>query len=125
MFLAILNRQLNEVQCVDHFHLDDVTLSHCMDTATRYSAAYVVESAALNDAVIEFESCWLSQFLRLQAIHADYAFCNGDLAEMLKVCDIKLHEAQPSLHKKELTCRAVRVSNDLYGSDVINAYEFR
>ena len=148
--LASLNRQLNEVVCVDHFHLDDVTLFHCMDTATRFSAAYVVDSTALDEAVIGFETCWLSQFWPPDAIHADSAFCKGEFAEMLKIYDIKIRAVPPNRHQKNmleprhgpirsifirlknsspdtsqkiLALRAVRISNDLYGSDVISAYE--
>lgn len=148
--LSSLNRQLNEVVCVDHFHLDGVTLFHAMDTATRFSSAYVVESTGLDQAVLAFESCWLSQFWPPTCIHADTGFCKGEFAEMTKLYDIKLRPTPPNRHQKNmleprhgpirsifirlrhaspteplpvLALRAVRVSNDIYGSDVISAYE--
>lgn len=74
MSLFPVNRQLNEVVCVDHFHLDDVPLFHAMDTATRYSAAYVVQSTEPEEGVLAFESCWLAQLWPPDAVHADAAF---------------------------------------------------
>lgn len=148
--LSSLNRQINEVVCVDHFHLDSVTLLHAMDTATRYSAAFVVESTSLHEAVLGFESCWLSPFWPTTAVHVDSAFWKGSFLDMLKLYDIELRPVPPNRHQKNmlearhgpirsifirlchanpttsakiLAIRAVRVSNDLYGSDVVSAFE--
>lgn len=72
--LMSLKRQLNEVVCIDHMHLDSVTLFHAMDSAMRLSYAHVVSSAGLSEAVVAFESCWLQQFWPPSAVHADDAF---------------------------------------------------
>lgn len=86
--LTSLNRQLNEVVCVDHFHLDNVTLFHVMDTATRLSAAHVVKSTKLEEAVLAFEACWLSQFWTPMAVHGDAAFSKGAFRSMLQHYEI-------------------------------------
>lgn len=60
--ISSLSRNFNEAVCVDHFYLESVSFLHCMDMATRFSAAFVVKSMTLEEAIFEFESCWLSQF---------------------------------------------------------------
>lgn len=55
--LATLSRQLYDVICIDHFHLDDVILFNATDTTTVYSASHAVQSTSLEEAVVAFESC--------------------------------------------------------------------
>lgn len=148
--LAILNRQLNDVVCVDHFHLDDHILFHTMDTVMQFSAAHIVESTGLSKAVISFESCWFAQFWPPTAVHANAAFYKGEVLDMLKECDIFLRPMLPNRHQKNmleprhgpirsiylrlrhaspnastrvLALRDVRISKYLYGSDVISSFE--
>lgn len=121
-----------------------------METTTRYSAVQVVESKGLKEAVFAFESCWISQFWPPCSVHADSVLCKGVFADMLKMYDIKLcpvppylhqinlleplhasirfiyirlRHTEPSLSSRLLAIRAVWVSNDLYGSDFVSAYE--
>lgn len=74
MSLSSLSCNLNDVVCIDHFYLGNITLLHVMDTATRYSDVYVVSSTVLDEAVLGFEVCWLSQFWPPSAIHAEMRF---------------------------------------------------
>lgn len=60
--LRTLNRELNSVVGLDHFHLDCLTLFHEMDSVTGHSAAMVLESAVNSASTYAFEACWLSQF---------------------------------------------------------------
>lgn len=55
--LSSLSRELNDVVCIDHMHLENMTLFHAMETATIYSAAHVVQSTNLEEAFLGFESC--------------------------------------------------------------------
>lgn len=84
------------------------------------------------------------------SVHADGAFCKSAFDAMLKTYDIKLHKVPQNRNQMSmleprhgpirsifiglrhadldvplpvLALRAVRVSNDLYGSDVISAFE--
>lgn len=62
VLISSLSKQISDIVCVDHFYVHVVRLMHCVDAATRFSAAFVVSSASMNDAVFAFESCWISQF---------------------------------------------------------------
>lgn len=59
--ISSLSRNFNEIVCVDHFYFDGVQLLHCMDSATQFSAAYVVGYSAFDEAVFGFEACWVHQ----------------------------------------------------------------
>lgn len=148
--ISSLSNNFNEVVCVDHFYLDGVQLLHCMDTATRCSAAFVVSSTALDDAVFGFENCWVNQFWLPESIHGDKAFAVGKFKQYMDERSISFRLVPPNLHSKnpleskhgvirsiflklrnaepdvspELhACRAVAISNDLYGNDVMSSYE--
>ena len=60
--LSSLDRNFNDVVCLDHFYLDEMVIFHAMDTASRFSAGHVVSSTSLEEAVYAFEISWLSQF---------------------------------------------------------------
>lgn len=53
-----LSRNFNEVVCIDHFYLNGVQLLICIDSATRFSAGYVVGSSALDEAVLDLMFVW-------------------------------------------------------------------
>lgn len=60
---STLSRNFNEIVCVDHFfYLESVRLLHCMEVAARFSAAFIVESASIDESVFGFQACWLSPF---------------------------------------------------------------
>lgn len=54
-----------------------------MDLKTRDSAAFIVQSTSMDDSVIAFESCWVSQFWIPD-------FVQGDSAFSLKISNISL-----------------------------------
>lgn len=55
--ISSLSTFLNETCCINHFYLDSIRVLHCMDSATLYSATFMVESTALDKSIYGFESC--------------------------------------------------------------------
>lgn len=98
--LSFLDRTFNEVVCIDHFFLDDHILFHSMDSATRYSAAHIVSSTSMHDAIYSFECIWLSQFWPPGAIHADGAFQTEEFEQFLIKHDIMLRPVHHAGIKK-------------------------
>lgn len=49
------DRSFNNVICVDHSFLERVTLFHIMDIVTRFSAAHVVATTNIEEALYAFE----------------------------------------------------------------------
>lgn len=49
--LSFLSREFNKPVAVGYIHLEDVTILNVLDTATRYSAASVVESTDLSSSI--------------------------------------------------------------------------
>lgn len=54
--LSRISRNFNEVVCIDHLHLNDVTVFHVMDSATRYSTGSVVSDRTPESAIHELEA---------------------------------------------------------------------
>ena len=148
--LSAMSTNCNDVVCVDHFHLDDHDVFHVMDTTSRYSVSAVVESTGMEEAIQQFEICWITPFWAPQYIQGDQAFNNDIFKNYLKkqgtefrpvpprrhskntieskhriIRDIylRLKSANPDVSTKLLVLQATRVSNDLYGNDVASANE--
>lgn len=100
VLISSLSKQISDIVCVDHFYVHVVRLMHCVDAATRFSAAFVVSSASMNDAVFAFESCWISQFWEPTAIHGDKAFAYGSFMEFMNSRDIMIRLVPPRCHTK-------------------------
>jgi len=148
--ISTMSKEFNDTVCVDHFYLESVRLMHCMDIVTRFSAAFVVTSSSMDDAVFAYESCWLSQFWQPSAILGDKAFAHGSFKSYLESCEIRFKCVPPRRHSKNplerkhgiirsiflklqtastdtqpelLALRAVEISKDLYGNDVMSSSE--
>lgn len=148
--ISNLSKGLNEVVCIDHLYLESVRMFHAMDLVTRYSAAFVVGDATMEKAIHAFESCWINQFWIPDEIKADKAFINKEFEQYCKDRDIKISPIPPQRHSKNaveskhgiirsiflklqeadphtdlemIAVRAVTVSNDLYGNDVLSSFE--
>lgn len=136
--------------CLDHFHVESVKLFHAMDSATHYSAALVVESTALSDAIYTFGTCLLSHFWIPDSRHADKAFHLDGLREFLSAFDSSLRPVPPRQYKNnlikphhgvirsiflqlkdvfsstslpKLAICAVPSANDLYRTDTLSAFD--
>lgn len=57
--LASLNREFNHVVCMYHMFLNDVTVFHMMDVATRLSVGAVVDSTSMENEFIKWKTCAL------------------------------------------------------------------
>lgn len=148
--LSSLNRNFNEIVCMDHCFLDSVTVFHVMDVATRYSAGAVVDNKSIDTAIYSFEQIWISQFWPPGSIQADNAFVENGFDKLRELYDIELRPVPPRRHQKSPieprhstirsiflrlksaspstsdalhAIRAIRISNDLYGLDKMSAFE--
>lgn len=97
--LPTLNREFNDVVCVDHMHMGSSSLTHAMDVPTRLSAAQVVESTSLDAAILALESIWLSLFWPPQAIHGDGAFQQSAFRNFLEKYRIHLRPVPLRRHQ--------------------------
>ena len=121
-----------------------------MDVATRFSTGSIVDSTSMKSAIFQIELTWISQFWPPTAIQADGAFVNDEFKAFLNQYGIefrpvpprrhcknpidprhgvirsiflKLKHAEPDVSDELHAIRSVRMSNDLYGTDTLSAYE--
>lgn len=66
-----MSKKFKEGIAIDHFHVNALDLFHCSHAATRYSAGADVDSTALDNAIEQFEACWLAPFLPPGAVQED------------------------------------------------------
>ena len=144
-----MSRSFNELVCIDHFYLADLCLLHVMDFVTRYSSCSIVPSASLSDAILDFESCWLSPFCPPPAVLGDPAFNHDEFKHYLSSIGIEFKPIPPRRHNKNVleskhgfirsiflrltsegslspklaAMQSVRISNGLHGSEVLSAFE--
>ena len=145
-----INRQFNDVVCVDHFWLDGQCMFHIMDSFSRFSVAQPVESTALVDTTIIFESMWISQFWPPGSVQGDLAFQHDQFQAFLTMYGIDFRPVAPRRHHKNLlepkhgviraiflrlrnaspnsdiklhAVTAVRISNEMYGTDTLSSFE--
>jgi len=151
--LSSMTRGFNEVVCVDHMYLEDHCVFHMMDSVTRYSSGSVVESTGMMDSIEAFESTWLNEFWMPKALTFDPAFKNKMFEKFAEKYGIALRPLPPRRHSKNvieskhriirdvylrlksafkddptvngkiLVNQSLRISNDLYGNDVMSAHE--
>ena len=120
-----------------------------MDSVTRYSSCSIVTSASLSDAILAFESCCLSQFWPPPAVLGDLAFNHDEFKHYLSSIGIEFNPIPPRRHNKNVLeskygvirsmflrltsegslspkladMQSVRISNDLYGSEILSSFE--
>lgn len=121
-----------------------------MDTAPRYSAGIIVESTSTEVAIYAMELTWLAHFWPPAWIHADGAFLSKHFMQFFGQYGIELRPVPPRRHQKNMieprygsiwsiflrlkhadseigdalhVIRAIRVSDDLSGSDTLSANE--
>lgn len=145
-----INRCFNDVVFVDHFWLDDICLFHAMDSFSRFSIAQPVTSTAISEVIVAFENLWISHFWPPSQVQGDLAFRFPKFTDFLAKCNISFRPVPPRRHHKNLlepkhgviravylrlksaspsentgllTVSAVRISNELYGSDTMSSFE--
>ena len=149
--ISSLSKEFNVILCIDHLYLDGIRLTHCMDLVFRYSAAHVVSTATLTEAIIAFEACWVSQFWYPDCIRADTAFLLCEFKKYTENMGIPLQPVSPGRHSKNAieskhniipsifirlkeaagteldpklaAYKSVSISNDLYGNETKSAFE--
>lgn len=135
---------------IDHFNLDQLRLFHCMDSFSRFLSVYLVPEASVFSATVAFETSWIAHFWPSVAVQGDQAFANEEFLMYLQSNDttfrpvpsrkhhkntlqpkhgvirsifIRLLNQNPNSNKSILALRAVSISNYVYGSDVMSAFE--
>lgn len=116
--LASLNREFNDVVCMNHMFLDKVTLFDMMNVATRFPVGAVVGSTSMENVIYHKENLWFSQFWPSNFIHADGAFQNEIMKTFLYRYDVKIRPAPPRRHEKTpMETRNRTISSFLYVSN--------
>lgn len=148
--ISSMSKGINETVCIDHLYLEGIRLFHVMDLVTRFSSAFVVSDATMKQTINAFEACWASQFWIPEQIKADTAFINSEFEKyckerhvklspippkrhsriaieskhgIIRSVFLKLKDADPSESHNTLAIRAVTISNDLYGNDILSSFE--
>eukprot|EP00171_Calliarthron_tuberculosum_P022021 IDg22021t1 len=151
--LSSMSRTFNKVVCIDHLFLRENRVFHAMDSTTRYSAGTDVQDMSMLASIVAFESQWISQFWIPETVLADKAFDNDMFKSFTSKYGIKLKILPPRRHSKNVieskhkvirdiylrlkaeneaeeemadqlfVQQALRISNDLYGNDVMSAHE--
>lgn len=145
-----LNRSFNMVVCIDHLHLGNMRVFHLMDAATRYSAGAVVQDTSMVLAIEVMEGHWISQFWEPEEVQFDQAFDNTPFKDYLKMYGINPRPVPARRHNKNVieskhkimrdiflklsfekpeelgalfVQQAIRITNDLYGNDIMSSNE--
>lgn len=140
-----MSRDLNDVVCLDHLHLEDLTVFHIMDSATTYSTGSVVSNKTPATAIKELESAW---FWSPHTIVGHTAFDCDEFKTHLAEHNVKLRRVSRQRHNKNaieskhniirnvflrlqsacpdkdkglLGIQAIRASNALYRNNVASA----
>eukprot|EP00178_Gracilaria_changii_P016470 TRINITY_DN4728_c0_g1_i1.p1 TRINITY_DN4728_c0_g1~~TRINITY_DN4728_c0_g1_i1.p1 ORF type:complete len:805 (-),score=91.02 TRINITY_DN4728_c0_g1_i1:529-2943(-) len=151
--ISSMSRAFNEVVCVDHMFLDEVCVFHVMDAASRYSAGLIVPNTSMAIAISAFETVWISPLWIPDAVLFDPAFHNDLFTSYIQSLGIHPRPIPPRRHNKNilefkhkvirdifeslkhasssstptplplLIQQSLRICNDLYGNDVLSAYE--
>lgn len=151
--LSTLNRSFNDKICIDHMFLGDNAVIHIMGSTVRYSVGMIVPDTSMQHAICALESQWISQFWMPGGVIFDQAFDNSIFRSYLNKCDIEPIALPPRRHNKNVLeskhkilrdiyirlkhCNDIgnfvtediiiqqtfRISNDLYGNDVMSSHE--
>lgn len=148
--LSSLHRSFTEVVCVDHLFLDDLCIFHIMDSRTRYSAGLVCPDTTLKNSVFASTTTWLSPFWSPSSVRGDQAFNHTEFTNfissigatfgpipprrhqknvieskhgIIRSIFIRLKADKPDMDASTLVQQSFLISNNLYGSDIMSAYE--
>lgn len=148
--ISSINRLFNDVVCIDHFFLDQVCVFHVMDSVSRYSACHISDSTSIDVSILSFEASWMSQFWPPTDIQGDNSFNKTRFIQFLRELGTEFRPIPARIHSKnaiesklgiirsvflwlkaandtvqdhQLVYQAVRISNQLYGSDTLSAFE--
>lgn len=121
-----------------------------MESYSRFSVALPVETTALSQSVIAFETLWMSPFWPSFAVQGDLAFLHPAFTTFLddyntlfrpipparhyknlldpkhgviRSVYLRLKSAAPDLFPSLFALSAVRISDELYGSNILSSFE--
>lgn len=143
--LSLHNCSFNEIICISHFYLAHTSLFYVIDSTIWCFTWAVFDSLSMSDDVLAFESGWLGQFCPSTAVLGDQTFNNEVLTTYLSSLNIEFKPVPLRRHEKNtpeskhgpirsgflrltrngtsnlelVALRAERISNDLYGSDIL------
>jgi len=112
--LSALNRSFNELVCVDHLHLNHMRVFHIMDATTRYSVGAVVPDTSMKNAMLLFESLWISAFWEPKAVQFDQAFDNSIFKTYLEKHNIEARPIPARRHNKNVLESKHKVIRDVF-----------
>lgn len=148
--LRLLIRSFNQVVCVYHMYLGLNCFLHIMDTKTHLSAGIIYKDTSLNYAGYALQVGWLTPFWTSDAIYGDSAFNHDPFISFAASIGSRFEAIPPRRHSKNAleskhtTLRSIYIrlnnadektderthiamsfdiSNQLYGSDLMSAYE--
>lgn len=76
-----LDMYCNDVFSTDHFHLDELKLSHMMGGFSMLSACMVVDHNSMRTALMLFESVWFLSFGTLKSFKENQCFMEMNLLQ--------------------------------------------
>lgn len=136
--------------CVAHFWIDDKYFFQITDQYWRYSAAQIVLTTLLSEAVVVSENLWIAQFCSPKNVRGDLEFQFNVLVSFFAQYNIAFAPVPPRRNYRNLietrhgiiraahlclkdaaldsdpklhAVSAVRISNKMFGSDSLWAYE--
>ena len=148
--ISTMCRQFNQLVCIDHLFLDDVCVFHAMDSASRYSVGCVVPNTSMEQAVTAFDAHWVSQFWPPEKVLCDPGFKGAHFSDYLNNLNseivllparrhnkntieskhrvlrdifLRLKSDNPDFHTALLVQQTFRISNSLYGNNLLSAQE--
>lgn len=97
-----INQNFNDVVCADFFWLDKLSLFHAIDSYYRFFAVILVKSTGLTEAIVGFETIWMTQFWQPGAVQGDLVFRFDEFRPFIDQYDIVTSPVPRRRHHKNL-----------------------
>lgn len=144
--LVKLSGNFNDIICIDHVLLHGLQVLQVMHTSTRYLVGTVVSALSVLGSIAALEVVWFLPFWPVLFLYGDYAFANAEFRQFVESISSSLCLVPSQRHSKKvlelrngavrstflqlkkhyleidgrlLAVRKIRISNDLFCSDVI------
>lgn len=146
MSLSSTSREFYEVICIEQLFLKSLKVFHIMDPISRHSAGAVVESTSMRSSILAIECQWVTPFWYPQTVLYDPVFHYSKFWSYLRILKVSFCPLSPRKRKKNvlepkhrvipdnclhlrsakwntsdqlLVLQKLRVSDDLYESDIM------
>lgn len=148
--LRSMNRSYDYCICIDHMFLDIHRLPHKMNAKTRFSAGILCDNMELETFAHGITSCWTTPLGASKVLHRDDAFNHKAFTDFVTAIGstfepipprrhqknvleskhgvvrsiyLRLEESEPNMDTWILAVQSIDISNQLYGSNIMSAYE--